>query len=233
MTPFRAQGSGFGADFTPHPSCLPPRGGGQNAERHAYRLAGWTQKPQGRGRGSTGRTTRQPRAGRSEEASVLPAVTHRRAVGDHGLWLLLPAPDKEQGQVPAYGHGESEASHSLIEEQRGWMPDPQGSGGNARRNEPRCPWKKAWTRQDLSTPGGTESGAGRECQWLWPTLFSVREDNKVASQFATVALIHNATRFCMQYQNQPLEREKKIKMKKPCSAVLLSAAGRSRLVVQC
>lgn len=28
LTPFRAQMSGFSADFTPHSSCLPPRGGG-------------------------------------------------------------------------------------------------------------------------------------------------------------------------------------------------------------
>lgn len=57
-------------------------------------------------------------------------------------------------------------------------------------------------------------GAGRECQRLRPTLFSGREDNKVASQFTTVAVIHNTTRFCMQYQNRPLERGKKNKNEK-------------------
>lgn len=47
LTPFQAQGSGFSADFTPHPSCLPPRGRGQDTEQGA-RLAGWTQKSRGR-----------------------------------------------------------------------------------------------------------------------------------------------------------------------------------------
>lgn len=32
LTLFQAQGSRFGADFTPHPSCLPARGGGQDAD---------------------------------------------------------------------------------------------------------------------------------------------------------------------------------------------------------
>lgn len=65
--------------------------------------------------------------------------------------------------------------------------------------------------QDPLTPGETKREAGRERRWLWHTSFSAREDNGVASRLTTVALTHTTIRFCMQYQNQPLERKKKWK----------------------
>lgn len=161
LTPFRAQGSRFGADFTPHPSCLPPQGGGWDAERRA-RLAGWTQKPRGHGRGSTGRATRQLRTGRSREASVLPAVpvSHvgRSEIADFGFCFLLPT---EQGQVPAYGHGESKVSHSLIEEQQGERPTRRARGAMHVEMNPRAHGKRfGCCRTHLLLVGPKEGQAG-------------------------------------------------------------------------
>ena len=111
-----------------HPVCLP--GAEAGTQSGVARLAGWTQKP--RGRGTTGRATHRPGASRSQETPVLPAapVSHveRSETVDFGFCFLLLT---EQGQVPAYGHGESKASHSLIEEQQGGCPAPRAQGGNA------------------------------------------------------------------------------------------------------
>lgn len=106
------------------------------------------------------------------------------------------------------GPGDSNASHSLIKEQQGGHLTCGAWGAmNTKMNSQR-PRKRVWMPQDPFTPGKTEREAGRECQWLWHTLFSAREDNGVASWFTTVALTHIVIRFCMQYQNQPLERRK-------------------------
>lgn len=117
LTLFQAQRSRFSADFTPHPSCLPAQGGGQDADWCTC-LPGWTQKLQGRGRSTTGRATHQWRAGRSQETSVLPAVLVSHVVRwleivDFGLCFLL---SMEQGQVSVHSHAKSKASHSLIKE---------------------------------------------------------------------------------------------------------------------
>lgn len=71
--------------------------------------------------GTTGRPTHQLSTGQSQETSLLPPVPVSHHVGrpeivDFGFCFLLLT---EQGQVPAYGHGHSRASHSLIEEQQG------------------------------------------------------------------------------------------------------------------
>lgn len=122
MTPFQAQGSGFSADFTPHPSCLPPRGRGQYIEQGPKTPRALS----GHHRQSHTPAERWPEPG-SVTASSCPGVTQHWAVRDRGLWLLLPAPDRA-GQVPAYGHGESRVSHSLIQEQQGGCLTC-GSGG--------------------------------------------------------------------------------------------------------
>lgn len=186
-----------------HPVCLARAEA--RTQQHAC-LAGWTQKPRGRGRGSTSRSTRQ-----SQEVSVLPAVLVSHIVGrseimDFGFCFLLPT---EQGQVPAYRGPRRQQRQSLINQGTArWTSDLWGLGGDEHQNELQRPRKRVWMPQDPFTPGKTEREAGRECQWLWHTLFSAREDNGVASWFTTVALTHIVIRFCMQYQNRPLERRK-------------------------
>lgn len=108
LTPFQAQMSGFSADFTPHPSCLPPRGGGWDTEWHVrhVRLAGWTQKTPGPRQGH--RRQSHTLAGARKRQCFLLSRCHtsgRTGIMDFGFRFLLLT----------YGHGESKASHSLIE----------------------------------------------------------------------------------------------------------------------
>lgn len=82
-----------------------------------------------------------------QEASPLPPVpvshnTGRSEIADFGFCFLLLT---EQGQVPAYGHGESRVCHSLIEEQQGgcltrrvWGEMLAKTNSSARGKRSRC-----------------------------------------------------------------------------------------------
>lgn len=146
-----------------HPVCLPGAEARTWSRVHAW-LAG-PKNPEavsGHRRQSHTPAERWPEPG-SVTASSCSSVTQRWAVGDRGLWLLLPAPDRAgagPGICPWGEQGESLINRGTAR----WMSDPRGLGENARQNKLQCSWKKVQLLQDPFTSNGTQRGAGRECQ---------------------------------------------------------------------
>lgn len=175
-----------------HPVCLPGAEARTWSRVHAWLAGPKILRPC---QGTAGRATHQLSAGQSQEASLLPPVPVSHNVGqseivDFGFCFLLLT---EQGQVPAYAHGESRASHSLIEEQQGgcltlgaWGKMHAKTNSSAHGKRSRC------CRTHLLLMGLKEGQEGN-ANSFGIALFLAREDNEVAPRFTTEALLHTST----------------------------------------
>lgn len=233
LTPLPAQGSGFGAAPTPHPSCLPPRGGGRDVEPAAcpaspkHRRAARSD-PAGQG-GGRGGGEEEGGGGGSLHASCCPTLRGRRSQS------LALAPCARRRRVAA-GSGwlVPEESESLIN--RGaarWRSGPRPGGGRAREATQEAGRGKEAGGEEARSPRGPSSPRCGRAGSAERSEVSPRSWAQGGKQGCAVvceaALIHNTAGFCVQYQDQPLERGKKWgrekKKKKASPAVLLGAPG--------
>lgn len=154
-----------------HPVCLPGAEARTWSRVHAW-LAG-PKNPEavsGHHRQSHTPAEHWPEPG-SVTASSCPGVTQRWAVGDRGLWLLLPAPDRAGAGPSIWPWGKQ--GESLIN--RGtarWMSDPRGLGEmQAKTNSSAHGKRSRCCRTHLLLMGlkegqaGNADGFGIHCFW--------------------------------------------------------------------